>query len=260
MIGLGAASASATDADKCASAKIKAAAKYAACRLAADAKAKSSGDAADYTKCNDGQSSSWSKIEGKYTTACPTSGDQSAIQADVSAATSCVATELAGPSGSCDTSAEILCGNGTKEGTEVCDQSDLGGADCNSATGGVDAFGTLSCAADCEAFDTSACIKCPVTGTVVDGQCWVLGNAGDSCIAACALNSMAYSSVTEAVTPGVASVCGYVLGRLTGSFIAVNIGGPPNTGCAASGSTHYIATTVTDQGNFAGFQRACACN
>jgi hypothetical protein len=49
------------------------------------------------------------------------------------------------------------CGNGVREGTELCDGGDLGGANC--LTQGFDG-GTLSCTGTCDAFDTSECTIC----------------------------------------------------------------------------------------------------
>ncbi|PYT08125.1 MAG: hypothetical protein DMF49_06050, partial [Acidobacteria bacterium] len=47
-----------------------------------------------------------------------------------------------------------ICGNGVREGSEVCDGNDLGGQTCQ--TQGYDA-GTLACNATCNGFDTSGC-------------------------------------------------------------------------------------------------------
>ncbi len=55
------------------------------------------------------------------------------------------------------------CGDGLVEGLEVCDGTDLNGATCESRGFGP---GTLSCAADCTGWDTSACgdpVSCDVT-------------------------------------------------------------------------------------------------
>jgi hypothetical protein len=257
-----AARAEAGNAEKCAAAKMKAASKYAACRLGADAKAKATGDPVDYTKCNDGQSNSWTKAEGKYTTDCPTTGDQATVQADLVAATSCVATELAGPTGSCSTSAEFLCGNGVVDPGEVCDQSDLDGATCNSATSGAKLFGALDCAADCKAFDTSGCIRCPANGVVVDGQCWILGNPGDSCTAACALQSMATSDATLQMLAPTASRCGWILSKLGANGYApgVIVNGPTEIGCWLQSPGYVrVAYSSTQQGSHSGSARLCAC-
>jgi len=48
-----------------------------------------------------------------------------------------------------------LCGDGTRDGTEVCDGADLGGKTCMDLGFGG---GTLACLSDCVGFDTSACV------------------------------------------------------------------------------------------------------
>jgi len=53
------------------------------------------------------------------------------------------------------------CGNGTKEAGEACDGNDLGGETCESQ--GLPG-GTLSCAPDCSAIDTSTCEAPPTCG------------------------------------------------------------------------------------------------
>lgn len=50
-----------------------------------------------------------------------------------------------------------VCGNGSIEGTEVCDGNNVGGATCISR--GYDG-GTLRCQSTCGAFDESGCYKC----------------------------------------------------------------------------------------------------
>jgi hypothetical protein len=50
-----------------------------------------------------------------------------------------------------------FCGNGTKDGTEECDSSDIGKSTCASATGDPEKTGSVSCAADCK-LDTSKCV------------------------------------------------------------------------------------------------------
>ncbi len=103
---------------------------------------------------------------------------------------------------------------------------------------------------------------CAMGGQVVDGVCWVLGAFNDSCNAACGLAGMTYSSLTETIAGypgnlssclGVASHFGVTVG---GSF---GLGGPPDTGCATTGSALYLATSVTAFGSYSGFRRFCAC-
>lgn len=61
----------------------------------------------------------------------------------------------------CSTGMVSQCGNGMIDPFEVCDAPDLGGQTC--VDHGFEA-GTLACAADCSAFDTSGCFNCR-TGT-----------------------------------------------------------------------------------------------
>jgi hypothetical protein len=64
------------------------------------------------------------------------------------------------------------CGNGVKEGTEVCDGGDLGGATC-SAQGFY--CGTLQCNSSCTGFVTTSC----VSGSCGDGQ--IQSACGEAC-------------------------------------------------------------------------------
>lgn len=56
------------------------------------------------------------------------------------------------------------CGNATREGVEICDQSDLGGQTCESLGYGP---GTLGCLSNCGEFDTQTCGPPPDCG---DGE------------------------------------------------------------------------------------------
>src|SRR5689334_7365582 len=58
------------------------------------------------------------------------------------------------------------CGNAMLDDGEVCDGTELGDATCESE--GF-ASGTLACAADCTAFDTSMCVACG-NGAIDDGE------------------------------------------------------------------------------------------
>ncbi len=55
----------------------------------------------------------------------------------------------------------ITCGNNLKEGTEICDGTDLGGQTCT--TQGF-ASGTLACTSHCQSFDTSSCTSASTCG------------------------------------------------------------------------------------------------
>ena len=64
-----------------------------------------------------------------------------------------------------DTSGCFRCGDGTKNGPELCDGTDLGSRACKDL--GFEG-GTLKCKADCGWFETSGCYKCgdgKITGT-----------------------------------------------------------------------------------------------
>lgn len=67
----------------CEASKLKTAGKHAFCRMLAEAKAVKSGQPPDYSKCDSKFASKWQAAEAKGE--CPTSGDQSAVRADVDA-------------------------------------------------------------------------------------------------------------------------------------------------------------------------------
>lgn len=248
----------ATDAVKCAVAKIKNSAKYASCLLQTDAKAQTDGVTSDHTKCDTKQSGSFAKIDGKYGASCPTQGDQASVQGDVSGPLGCVAGELTGGGvADCDVVKAQLCGNGVVDPGEVCDQSDFGGATCTSVTAGVKNSGNLRCV-NCQALDTTDCGPC---SAVIDGTCWVLGAPGDSCTATCALKGKTYSTATETVT---LAGCGRILfasGAVDTDVIQNN--GPLGTsaGCINLASVYYlrVGEPITGAGSYAGARRACAC-
>ena len=68
---------------KCVSDKVKGAGNYSACRFKAEAKAIKKAEAPDYSKCDSKYSAKWQKAESKAAGACPTNGDEAAIQAQV---------------------------------------------------------------------------------------------------------------------------------------------------------------------------------
>ena len=72
------------------------------------------------------------------------------------------------------------CGNGLREGAEICDGADLGGETCVSQ--GCSSGGTLACNVACTGFDVSGCSGCPVCDN--DGACEP-GEECDSCSADC---------------------------------------------------------------------------
>ena len=57
------------------------------------------------------------------------------------------------------------CGNGVKEGSEECDGSDLGGADCTTALSPTLAKGLLTCSADCNLLLDRCVLECPISLT-----------------------------------------------------------------------------------------------
>ncbi len=72
-------------------------------------------------------------------------------------------------------SGPATCGNGQKDGVEVCDGPDLGGATCESAGFGT---GPLACASNCIVFDTSGCVCAPACGGL---ECGLDPQCGESC-------------------------------------------------------------------------------
>ncbi|TDI95755.1 MAG: hypothetical protein E2O73_14355 [Deltaproteobacteria bacterium] len=77
-------SAQAVDPDtKCESDKIKTAGKYSGCLMGTYSKAVKKGEVPDFTKCDSKYSAKWQKAETKAGGACPTDGDEAAIQAQV---------------------------------------------------------------------------------------------------------------------------------------------------------------------------------
>ena len=58
------------------------------------------------------------------------------------------------------------CGNGTKDGQDVCDGGDLGGATCESVVG-PGSTGTLRCRENCGGFDVSGCTAASTCGNGV---------------------------------------------------------------------------------------------
>src|SRR5262245_6758571 len=100
LLVVGTALAAPTPAQKCESDKNKEAGKYALCRHKAEAKFALTGDASArtlaLTKCGAKYGLRWPVIESKAGGACPSTGDQTAIQGFLETSTTDVATARAG--------------------------------------------------------------------------------------------------------------------------------------------------------------------
>lgn len=98
----------------------------------------------------------------------------------------------------CNSNSLIVCGNNTREGTEICDGTDLNSQSCVSIGFGG---GPLACASNCQSFNTSSCTPLTVCGNNVregsekcDGSdlnsqtCILLGfvSGNLSCLSTCA--------------------------------------------------------------------------
>jgi hypothetical protein len=94
------------------------------------------------------------------TTVDPTTGGQTSVASGDATASGTTDAPTSGLDSSTgpdpSTGPGVECGNDAIEADEVCDGTDLGGATC--MTEGFDA-GTLGCAADCSALDTSGCMN-----------------------------------------------------------------------------------------------------
>ena len=109
------------------------------------------------------------------TTDSSSSGDSSSSSSSSGDSSSSSSSESSSSSGG------PTCGSDSAEPGEACDGSDLLGEDCISQ--GFDA-GTLACAADCSAFDTSACILFSCGNDLVEGieTCDGADLLGEDCI------------------------------------------------------------------------------
>ena len=85
-----------SDAQKCEAAKNKIAGKYAFCRQKAQAKAIKSGDPVDYSTCDTKFGEKWASAETDGGGMCPTSGDVTDVQDQVTAEADFIALKLAG--------------------------------------------------------------------------------------------------------------------------------------------------------------------
>jgi hypothetical protein len=148
-------------ADKCEAAKLKEAGKYHYCRMKAESKAVKKSEPAIYTKCVSKINQKWPLIEQKGEGACPTNGDQAAIETETTDHVNYMALILHDPNYS-----PPGCGDGIADpnANEQCDGDDLGGADCT--TLGF-AAGTLACDGSCF-YDLTGCIATTCGNGTVD--------------------------------------------------------------------------------------------
>jgi fibro-slime domain-containing protein len=91
--------------------------------------------------------------------------------------------------GSCtlDTSACFRCGDGVRNGGELCDGSDRGGVTCLSYDPGLYVGGTLTCNVTCDGYDVSGCWLCNGCGdcagqACVDHRCGSCTDSSDCCV------------------------------------------------------------------------------
>lgn len=262
----------ATISDACEATKQKEAGKLAQCLHLAEKQRIASGDTVKYAatvgKCTAKFSAKWQLAEDKAVAkggACPTTGNASTVRAGIAAHVACLTSELATGTGDC-----VTCGNGVIDPGEDCDIGTLGGATCSSVSAGDLGWGTLACNADCT-FDTSGCSSCPPDGAIVDGHCWVLGNAGASCDAACTSFGLVYDPATwtYAGSAGTDANCLAVMNALRqpATSIVSDVGPPGGNGCywnpgSGSGGEACYRETIhptTSTGTIFPWQRACAC-
>lgn len=248
----------------CEATKQKEAGKLGKCLHNAEKKRITTGDTVGYArtvdKCATKFSDHWQLAEQKAVDkggACPTTGDGSIVLGSITAHVACVTSEL-------DTGKRCLaCGNGVIDLGEDCDIGTLGGASCNSASGGNLPFGAVSCADDCT-FDTSACSSCPPDGAVVGGYCWLMGGAGDSCDTTCGNFGLGYdpATMTYAGSAGTDANCVAVLNALRQPTTSLGGYSPPaGLGCFRDPIHYYRDATnlTTSSGYDRQEQRACAC-
>lgn len=163
-----------------------------------------------------------------------------------------------------DLDAAEACGNAELDAGEECDLGTAIASDCNTLTGGALPFGDLTCGAGC-AYDTSDCNDC--LGENVGGHCWIEGQLGESCDAACGGLGQVYDSATETFGGASADNCQAILDAfgITGSLSSFNLGGSSlNFGCARAPdpSMGFLAfdTSGTDSSSSGGnITRFCVC-
>jgi hypothetical protein len=255
--------------DQCRAAKHKQAGALAKCVHSSQAKLALSADTAAFdaavAKCSAKFSNKWAGAETKATEQggnCQTTGDAASIGEAIAARAACIADALETGDAGC-----LLCGNGVLDGDEDCEIDTIDGATCDSATGGADPFGAVTCGAGC-VFDTSGC----ASGVAVGGYEWFLGAVGASCDATCTAEGLAYdpATATFAGSGGSDTNCSAVLGALghPGPVFGGNLGtalgciygataGPSLIGVRDTSPTTSSAVASSMLGTQ--IQRACAC-
>ena len=161
---------------KCEAGKLKETGKYGFCLLKAESKGLKKGEDPVITKCVDKFTGKWPVIEGKAGGACPTNGDQAAMDIEIISHVGRMAVLLSG-------GAPDDCGDGIVGPNESCDWDALAGEDCVSQ--GFNFGGVLDCFPGLCMFDTSGCIKDKVvfiTSTTTSGA--IGGLAGGDAICA----------------------------------------------------------------------------
>jgi hypothetical protein len=96
-----------------------------------------------------------------------------------------------------DSCSPPVCGDDTREGSEVCDGTDLAGETCVSQ--GFGGGGTLACDASCDFFDTTSCI--PASSVCSNGVCEIgedCSNCATDCIGGSSSGASCGNGVCEA--------------------------------------------------------------
>jgi len=255
--------------DQCRAAKHKEAGALAKCVQSAQAKLALSADTeafdAAVAKCSTKFTNKWTGVEAKAIEQggdCQTTGDASLVSGAIAARGACIADVLETGEAGC-----LLCGNGVLDGDEECEIGTIEGATCDSATGGADPLGVVTCGAGC-VFDTSEC----VSSVSVGGYEWFLGAIGASCDTTCTAEGLVYDPATAAFagSGGSDANCSAVLGALgrPGPVFGGNFGtaigcvygvtaGPSLIGARDTSPTTSSAVAPTMIGTQ--IQRACAC-
>src|ERR1700690_2078889 len=86
-----------TSGEKCIAGKLKAAGQYEVCRLVAEAKVLGTTGTPDFSQCDAAITGKWAKIESKANGACPVTGDEGSIQAEVTADATALAGAISPP-------------------------------------------------------------------------------------------------------------------------------------------------------------------